>query len=94
VGRERWYIISYINAEDILPDELLSEIRRYVEGEAIYIPRSAGRVKWGGHTGTREELDKSNCEIQREYDAGKTVNELSKEYCLCSDSIRKILRKR
>lgn len=93
-GIERWYIIGYINAEDILPDELMSEIRRYIEGEAIYIPRSSGRVKWGGNTGTREEFDKRNRTIQREYDEGKTIRELSLEYCLCSDSIRKILKKR
>ena len=94
MGRERWYVISYINAEDILPDELLSEIRRYIEGVAIYIPRTSERVKWGGHTGAREALDKRNREIQREYESGKTVQQLSCEYCLCSDSIRKILKKR
>ena len=90
---ERRYTISYINAEDILPAELISQIRKYIEGEAIYIPRSAGRAAWGGSTGTRAELDQRNRQIRAEYDSGVSIPELSDKYCLSTDSIRKILRK-
>lgn len=90
---ERRYTISYINAEDILPAELVSEIRKYIEGEAIYIPRAVGRAAWGGSTGTRAELDRRNRAIRAEYDSGIPVPDLSRKYCLSTDSIRKILRK-
>ena len=90
---ERWYTISYINAEDILPAELISQIRKYIEGEAIYIPRAVGRAAWGGSTGTRAELDQRNRAIRAEYESGVPVPELCEKYCLCPDSIRKILRK-
>lgn len=86
-------MISYINAQDVLPEELVAQIRQYIEGEAIYIPRSAGRAKWGAQTGARAELDKRNDAIRREYENGATVPELSLRYCLCCDSIRKILKK-
>jgi len=85
--------ISYINAQDVLPAELISEIRKYIEGEAIYIPRAVGRAKWGGQTGARAELDRRNSEIRSDYENGVTVPQLSIKYCLCCDSIRKILRK-
>jgi len=90
---ERRYTISYINAEDILPAELISQIRKYIEGEAIYIPRAVGRAAWGGSTGTRAELDQRNRAIRAEYESGVPVPELCEKYCLCPDSIRKILRK-
>ena len=90
---ERRYTISYINAEDILPAELISQIRKYIEGEAIYIPRSVGRAAWGGSTGTRAELDQRNRQIRAEYESGIPVRELSDKYCLNTDSIRKILKK-
>lgn len=90
---ERRYTISYINAEDILPAELISEIRKYIEGEAIYIPRAVGRAAWGCSTGTRAELDQRNRQIREEYKSGIPVRELSDKYCLSTDSIRKILKK-
>jgi len=85
--------ISCINAQDVLPEELIIEIRKYIEGEAIYIPRSAGRAKWGVQTGARAELDRRNRDIRIAFENGVTVEELSTKYCLCCDSIRKILRK-
>ena len=90
---ERRYTIRYINAEDILPAELISQIRNYIEGKAIYIPRADGRAAWGNATGTRAELDSRNRSIRDEFASGVSVTELSEKYCLSTDSIRKILRK-
>ena len=85
--------ISYINAQDVLPEELIQEIRKYIEGEAIYIPRAVGRAQWGRQTGARAELDRRNRNICSDYESGITIAELSLKYCLCCDSIRKILKK-
>ena len=35
--------MSYKKAAQILPDELIRQIQQYVDGEAIYIPRSDER---------------------------------------------------
>ena len=32
---------KYLRASDILPEELLREIQRYIEGETLYIPKRA-----------------------------------------------------
>ena len=85
-------LIHYINAEDILPKNLLDEIRRYFEGGAIYVPRSDGRAAWGSGSGTRAELDARNRAIRSEYAAGTGTAELAEKYCLSADSIRKIVR--
>ena len=86
--------IGYINAEEVLPKELLAQIRLYIEGEAIYIPKKTAekRKSWGGKTGTRAEYDRRNRLIAEEYRSGQSVNDLAGKYCLCPDSIRKILR--
>ncbi|MBR5313360.1 MAG: hypothetical protein IKU40_10830 [Clostridia bacterium] len=88
--------IGYINAEEVLPKELLAQIRLYIEGEAIYIPKETTekRKSWGGKTGTRAEYDRRNRAIAEEYRGGRSVNDLAEKYCLCPDSIRKILRNR
>lgn len=90
---ERRYTIGYINANEILPKELVEQIREYIEGEAIYIPKASEiRRTWGIRTGTRIEYDKRNRAICEEHRNGCSVSELSEKYCLCTDSIRKILR--
>ena len=85
--------IGYINAEEVLPKELLAQIRNYIEGEAIYIPKACEKRKtWGGKTGTRAEYDRRNRAIVDEYRGGQSVTYLAEKYCLCPDSIRKIIR--
>jgi hypothetical protein len=39
--------MKYRKASDILPDELLREVQKYIEGEALYIPKGNARKKWG-----------------------------------------------
>ena len=34
-------------ASDILPDELLRELQKYVSGETIYVPKAGERREWG-----------------------------------------------
>ena len=35
--------MKYVNASEILPKELISEIQKYVEGNIIYIPNKEGK---------------------------------------------------
>ena len=44
-------IVSYIKAEEILPEELIRLIQEYADGVYIYIPRKPGtRHNWGQET--------------------------------------------
>lgn len=87
--------MNYINANVILPEELLKEIQKYVHGEVIYIPNPDGfRKRWGEKSGNRSYLIQRNDEIRQKFTAGFTIDELSIHFCLSYDSIKKIVYSR
>ncbi len=84
--------MSYINADSLLPPELLQEIQKYVQGSLVYIPRpQERRLGWGLKNGTRELLDRRNADIRAAKAAGRGVEDLADEYGLSPDGIRKVL---
>ena len=87
--------MSYIKAEEILPEELIRQIQEYVDGVYIYIPRKPGtRHIWGQETGYRSELKERNEQIRNDYTTGMHVPALSRKYHLSEKSIRRILQKK
>lgn len=86
--------MKYLNASEILPDELLSEIQKYTQGEVIYIPRKQERRKWGEGTGSRSYYTERNLEITRLYREEKiSLQNLADKFHLSIESIRKIIFK-
>ena len=86
--------MSYIKAEEILPEELVRRIQEYADGVYIYIPRKPGtRHAWGQETDYKAELKARNDRIQNDYAAGESVTVLSHRYHLSENSIRRILQK-
>ncbi|KAA8782251.1 Mor family transcriptional regulator [Paenibacillus sp. 4624] len=84
--------MKYVNADVILPEELLIEIQKYIQGSMVYIPIPEGhRKKWGENSGSRTYLSQRNETIRQQYFDGLTIAALSEEYCLSSDSIKKII---
>lgn len=56
--------MGYQKAEEILPAEVIELIQRYVDGQAIYIPRIPGkRQKWVSGTKIQKELQIRNQRI-------------------------------
>lgn len=86
--------MRYKNASHVLPDELLKEIQKYVEGEAIYIPKQEEKKKWGEGSGARQFYKERNAKIQADYKAGMTVEGLAEKYALSLDSIKRIVYQR
>ena len=85
--------MSYIKADDILPEEIIALIQEYVDGETIYIPRKAeNRRGWGCGTDYRAELTERNKQIRQDHQAGAAIAELAARYYLSEKSIRRILR--
>lgn len=85
--------MSYIKADEILPEEVVELIQQYVDGVSIYIPRKAGcRLAWGCRTAYKEELRLRNERIRCEYAQGTDVRRLARRYHLSEKSIRRILR--
>lgn len=86
--------VSYIKAEEILPEELIRRIQEYADGVYIYIPRRPGnRQPWGQETTYKAELKFRNDRIRNDYAAGTSVQTLSRRYHLSEKSIRRILQK-
>ena len=86
--------MSYIKAEEILPEELIRQIQKYADGVYIYIPRKPGtRHAWGQETGYKAELKLRNDCIRNDYASGENVTTLSRKYHLSEKSIRRILQK-
>ncbi|MCH5263079.1 MAG: hypothetical protein J1F42_09205 [Lachnospiraceae bacterium] len=84
--------MSYINAEKVLPEWLVDQIRNYVGDGLIYIPPvNASRRAWGSRSGARQMLEARNNEIRMKKDAGVTVSQLAEEYHLCEDTIKRII---
>lgn len=84
--------MPYINADQLLPPDLLQEIQKYVQGSLVYIPRQPdNHLGWGSKNGTRASLDRRNAAIREEKRNGRGVEELADAYGISPDGIRKIL---
>ena len=84
--------MSYINAEKVLADWLIHQVRSYVGDGLIYIPpETATRKAWGSKSGTKKLLEARNLEIRAKKQTGVTVSCLATEYHLSEDTIKRIL---
>ena len=78
--------------EEVLPEELLLEIQKYVQGRSIYIPKlKEEHKKWGDITQSKNITSKRNDEIRAAFRGGSTVDELCDKYALSPESIKKIV---
>ena len=84
--------MSYKNAKDFLPPNLLAEVQKYAGGTLLYIPTgSQPRVPWGALPGTRQELADRNRAIRSDFSDGCDMREISAKYCLSEESVKKII---
>ena len=87
--------MKYVNAKDVLPPDILSEVQKYSCGALIYIPKKeCEKAGWGQSNGTRAQVSMRNRLIAEAYKKGSTVYELMEQYYLSEASIRKIIYKR
>lgn len=82
--------MNYKNANHILPDRLVQEIQRYVQGEYIYIPIK-DKVINTTPTEYEQELIKRNEHIYTKSLEGVSNGELANMYHLSASSIRRII---
>lgn len=84
--------MKYINANNVLPEDILKIIQEYVDGEYLYIPRKEEeQKKWGEQSGSRNTLKRRNEEIYLKYIEGTAILDLAQEYYLSDKSIRRII---
>ncbi|MBQ3528860.1 MAG: hypothetical protein IJA52_09940 [Clostridia bacterium] len=85
--------MSYIKAEEVLPEDILKLIQNYVDGKLLYIPKKSPiRNDWGSASGIKEYYAKRNSQIYKEYHGGASYCELSEKYFLSKKSIQRIIR--
>ncbi|QDP39005.1 CD3324 family protein [Radiobacillus deserti] len=84
--------MKQVRATDLLPEELLLEIQKYVDGEILYIPkRSEKHCKWGSRSGGRKYIDERNQDIRELFQNGTRIDDLADMYCLSPETIKKIV---
>lgn len=84
--------MEYLNAKDILPTELLKQVKKYAAGKYLYVPQNEDDMKsWGELSGYRKQLRKRNRMIINKFQHGVTIEELSKEYFLSEETVKKIV---
>lgn len=84
--------MTYVNAHNILPEELVVEIQKYVQGETLYIPKHEDTFKkWGEASGSRKRLYRRNEKIRESFTNGLTIDELAETNYLSVETIKKIV---
>ncbi len=84
----------YINAEDVLPKDLLQKVQDYVQGTEIYIPKKPERyLGWGEKNSVRRQLDLRNRQIVQDFTRGASIETLMEKYHLSYDSFKRIIRR-
>jgi Mor family transcriptional regulator len=84
--------MKHVKATAILPEQLIVEIQKYVQGETIYVPKpKTAYQKWGTRSGGRKLIDDRNNLIKRAFKNGRTIQQLADEYYLSIETIKKIV---
>ena len=84
--------MKYVKAQAVLPEALLIEVQKYIQGGLVYIPKpEASHKKWGTKTGTRAKLAQRNEKMVQLFKAGTPIGVLAESYCLAEDTIKKIV---
>ncbi|WP_026883307.1 CD3324 family protein [Clostridium akagii] len=84
--------MKYVKVETILPDSLVKEIQKYIQGKYIYIPlQMEKKKKWGENSGSRSYIQNRNEKIRNMYKSGHTILNLAQDFFLSIDSIKKII---
>ena len=89
-----WGVVGmkYKNAEEVLPEYLLLEIRKYIGGGLVYFPKLERRKSWGSLSGIRDHLEERNMKIKRDYKNGFSLSKLKKKYFLSQSSLYRIIK--
>lgn len=87
--------LKYENGKDIFPEQLLKQIQKYTSGRLIYIPARDNKRWWGETSGYKQYLFERNRDIRQKFNKGANIEQLSDEYDLSDESIKKLfIRKR
>ncbi len=84
--------MEYVNANEVLPEELLAMIQKHYDGGYLYIPKKKGRGV-SQRTAYKKELEKRDQRIFLMYLEGRTKGQLGNIFHLSKSSVRRIIAK-
>ncbi len=83
--------MKYVKAAAVLPESLIAEIQKYIQGETIYIPKQETKhYKWGTRSGGRKQLDERNNAIKAAFKSGIAIHQLAEEYFLSGKRLKRL----
>lgn len=82
--------MKYKNAGEILPQELVEEIQKYIQGGFLYIPKKDKQAH-RAVTDYRIELEKRDLRIYKMHLEGMKNEQLARNFSLAQSSIRRII---
>lgn len=83
--------MSYKNAAELLPPDLLKDLQEYFSGGIIYVPKTSKKAAWGELSGTRRDIDLRNRDIRKMFRTGMKVCQLADTFFLSEETIKKIV---
>lgn len=87
--------MKYVNATNVLPEELVMELQKYIQGETLYIPKEKkAHRKWGANSGARERIEKRNERMKEAFVDGASIEELASCFFLSQETVKKIVYKK
>jgi len=83
--------MKYVNAKDILPEEILKLLQTYAAGTLLYVPKEGEEKSWGEVSGYRTYLLKRNRMILNFFQYGVSLDEISNTFGLSEGTVKKIV---
>ncbi len=83
--------MKYINAKDILPENILKQLQTYAAGTLLYVPKEREEKSWGEVSGYRTYLLKRNRMILNFFQYGVSLDEISNAFGLAKGTVKKII---
>ena len=83
--------MKYINAKDILPEDILKQLQNYAAGTLLYVPKEGEEKSWGEVSGYRTYLLKRNRMILNFFRYGVPLEEISNTFGLSQETVKKIV---
>lgn len=83
--------MKYINARDILPEDILKQLQSYATGTLLYVPKQGEEKSWGEISGYRTYLLKRNRMILNFFQYGVSLEEISDTFGLSQETVKKVI---
>ena len=84
--------MKYVNAADVLPQELLIEVLKYAGGKLVYVPTLKEKKSWGEKSGSKQYFIDRNQHTRELFQQGNSVEDISNEFGLSPETVKRIVK--